>query len=230
MGLFVGAILRLFFDRRRLLLENLALRQQLAALKRRHPRPRLAMFDRVFWVLTNVLVWMEAGSHDREPGDGCPLAPIWVCNVLAGHFQRPPDSGPEKDFQGTRRSDLSDGGGELHLGRPTYSRRTSHARFRYLGTNDFPLDETSAQRSRASQTLACLSAKPSGSDCGHGLLYHTDDHVRSALLLFCHGSQEQIGRSRGWSQSRRRLRAPKLSSTRAHLLSRSSELELQPMP
>jgi putative transposase len=51
MGLFVGAILRLFCDRRRLLLENLALRQQLATLKRRHPRPRLAMFDRVFWVL-----------------------------------------------------------------------------------------------------------------------------------------------------------------------------------
>ena len=51
MGLFVGVILRLFCDRRRLLLENLALRQQLAALKRRHPRPRLAVFDRVFWVL-----------------------------------------------------------------------------------------------------------------------------------------------------------------------------------
>ena len=51
MGLFVGAILRLLCDRRRLLLENLALRQQLAALKRRHPRPRLAVFDRVFWVL-----------------------------------------------------------------------------------------------------------------------------------------------------------------------------------
>jgi hypothetical protein len=49
--LFVGAILRLIRTRRRLLLENLALRQQLAALKRRHPRPRLAMFDRVFWVL-----------------------------------------------------------------------------------------------------------------------------------------------------------------------------------
>ena len=50
-GLFVGAILRLFCDRRRLLLENLALRQQLAALKRRHPRPKLRAFDKLFWVL-----------------------------------------------------------------------------------------------------------------------------------------------------------------------------------
>src|SRR5260370_42703885 len=49
--LLVSAILRLFRARRRLLLENLALRQQLAALKRRHPRPRLAVFDKLFWVL-----------------------------------------------------------------------------------------------------------------------------------------------------------------------------------
>ena len=49
--LFAGAILRLFHTRRRLLLENLALRQQLTALKRRHPRPRLGAFDRIFWVL-----------------------------------------------------------------------------------------------------------------------------------------------------------------------------------
>src|SRR6266581_2947958 len=53
--LFVGAILRLFCDRRRLLLENLALRQQLAALKRKHPRPRLTVFDKLFWVLARRL-------------------------------------------------------------------------------------------------------------------------------------------------------------------------------
>src|ERR1039457_3959659 len=49
--LLVGAILRLFHGRRRLLLENLALRQQIAALKRRRPRPRLAVFDKLFWIL-----------------------------------------------------------------------------------------------------------------------------------------------------------------------------------
>jgi hypothetical protein len=46
-----ASILRLFRTRRALLLENLALRQQLAALKRRRPRPRLVAFDRLFWVL-----------------------------------------------------------------------------------------------------------------------------------------------------------------------------------
>src|SRR5467141_201724 len=50
-GLLFGAILRVFLTRRMLLLENLALRQQLAALKRKHARPRLAVFDKLFWVM-----------------------------------------------------------------------------------------------------------------------------------------------------------------------------------
>jgi putative transposase len=45
-----GALIRLFRSRGGLVLESLALRQQLAVLKRRHPRPRLAFVDRLFWV------------------------------------------------------------------------------------------------------------------------------------------------------------------------------------
>jgi predicted amidophosphoribosyltransferase len=56
--LLFGAVLRLFCNRRTLLLENLVLRQQLAALKRRHPRPRLAVFDKLFWVLARRF-WSE---------------------------------------------------------------------------------------------------------------------------------------------------------------------------
>jgi putative transposase len=37
-------------------LENLVLRQQLAVLKRRHPRPSLGLFDKLFWVVTR-RVW-----------------------------------------------------------------------------------------------------------------------------------------------------------------------------
>ena len=37
-------------SQRSLLLENLALRQQLAVLKRKHPRPRMAAVDKIFWV------------------------------------------------------------------------------------------------------------------------------------------------------------------------------------
>jgi putative transposase len=49
--LFVTNTFRCFHARRTLLLENLSLRQQLGVLKRRHPRPRLRAFDKLFWVL-----------------------------------------------------------------------------------------------------------------------------------------------------------------------------------
>jgi hypothetical protein len=46
---------RCFRSRRDLLLENLALRQQLGVLKRKHPQPRLAASDRLFWVVLRQL-------------------------------------------------------------------------------------------------------------------------------------------------------------------------------
>src|SRR5216683_2533221 len=50
-GLCLGTLLRLLRARGSLLLENLALRQQLAVLKRQHPRPKLGPFDKLFWVV-----------------------------------------------------------------------------------------------------------------------------------------------------------------------------------
>ena len=44
-------VILFFRSRRDLLLENFALRQQLAVLKRRDPRPRMAVSDRLFWML-----------------------------------------------------------------------------------------------------------------------------------------------------------------------------------
>jgi putative transposase len=49
-GLYLGTLVRFLRARRNPLLENLALRQQLAVLKRRHPRPRLDLLDRLIWV------------------------------------------------------------------------------------------------------------------------------------------------------------------------------------
>src|ERR1700680_1220753 len=47
----VGLLARCFRSRQRLLFESLALRQQLAVLKRKHPKPRLKAVDKLFWVL-----------------------------------------------------------------------------------------------------------------------------------------------------------------------------------
>src|ERR1022692_1209822 len=51
--LLLASILRSLRARRTLLLENLVLRQQLAVLKRKHPRPRLRVLDKLFWVLAS---------------------------------------------------------------------------------------------------------------------------------------------------------------------------------
>jgi len=48
--LLVTVATRFLRSRRDLLLENLALRQQLAAMMQKHPPPRLAASDRIFWV------------------------------------------------------------------------------------------------------------------------------------------------------------------------------------
>ena len=45
-----GALVRFFRSRHTLLLENLALRQQLVVLKRRHPRPKLDLSDKLIRV------------------------------------------------------------------------------------------------------------------------------------------------------------------------------------
>ena len=49
--LFFGLLARAVRSRRNLLLENLALRQQLTVLKSKHPQPRPTAPDRLFWVL-----------------------------------------------------------------------------------------------------------------------------------------------------------------------------------
>jgi hypothetical protein len=84
-------LLRLLFDlfirsiysRRNLLLENLALRRQLAVLKRRHPKPRLALSEKLLLVdFAAALVSMEGGIDSHSAGDSCSLASGRVQAVL----------------------------------------------------------------------------------------------------------------------------------------------------
>ena len=62
LGLLFGLLHRFFHSRRDLLLENLALRQQLVAFQRRNPKPRLREIDRLFWVIARRLwsKWKQA--------------------------------------------------------------------------------------------------------------------------------------------------------------------------
>jgi hypothetical protein len=57
----VVCLTRIFRSRRDLLLENLALRQQLVVMKQRYPRPQVSTSDKLFWVILRRLwpEWMQ---------------------------------------------------------------------------------------------------------------------------------------------------------------------------
>ena len=56
--LLFGVLLRIFRSRRHLLLENLALRQQLTVLKAKRKRPKLTTVEKLFWVMARKL-WSD---------------------------------------------------------------------------------------------------------------------------------------------------------------------------
>jgi len=62
MGILFSLVRTLFTDRTELALENLALRQQLAVLQRKNPRPRLNDLDRAFWAALKcqLTTWTDA--------------------------------------------------------------------------------------------------------------------------------------------------------------------------
>lgn len=78
----LGAVLRGLRTRRSLMLENLALRQQLAIFKRQQPRPRLGAMDKLFWVVARRLmgsekIW-ERGTALRGCGSARSSSRSWL--------------------------------------------------------------------------------------------------------------------------------------------------------
>jgi hypothetical protein len=55
LSLFFGFLVRCASSRRDLLLENLALRQQITVLQRKHPRAQISAPDKLFWVILRKL-------------------------------------------------------------------------------------------------------------------------------------------------------------------------------
>ncbi len=97
-----------------------------------------------------ILVRMEASPRHHHPGNGGPVAPSRLPLVLASDLQSEDSGWETTDVKGGAGVNLPHGCRELQLGRAAYPRRASHAWFRYLGANHLSLDETSAERLRAS--------------------------------------------------------------------------------
>jgi len=130
-----------------LALENLALRQQLAVMKRQCPRPRLRATDRWFWVwlLRTWPNWRKAfapgETRDRHWLASARIPPFLVLALQAKAVR---SAGNESRTQGFG---ASDGGSQSPVGRTSHSWGANETGNRNLGTHYLP---TNAQASEAS--------------------------------------------------------------------------------
>src|ERR1700722_5865923 len=116
---------RFFRSRRDLVLENLALRQQLSVLERRHPRPRIAAADKLFWVMLRRL-WAgwKSASIFVQPETvvyRCPLASGGLQAILDVALAASGSYGEKKRKQGIKRNDFPHGLGTEHGVRHAYA-------------------------------------------------------------------------------------------------------------
>src|SRR3954468_9163216 len=161
LGAIFLALIRCVRSRRELVLENLALRQQLARWRRGSPGrgwPSMTVcsgsscgdsgpIGDVFLSLCNLRPWLAG------------IAPASSCT---GNGFRVPTPEPAGTYtEGAARTHLSHGSGEQHLGCAAYPRRAEDARVRNLRANGPALDAKGAQECRASETLGSLPEQPS---------------------------------------------------------------------
>src|SRR6266568_243215 len=172
-GLLFGVILRFFHTHRSLLLENLVLRQQLAVLKRKHPKPRFNLVDKLFWVAARRFwsSWKEAlfllmpETITRWHQAGFRLYWILLCRVgkRVGGGKRISHQVRDLIFQ-------------MVMENPTWGAPRIHGELLKLG---FKLSErtvsrwgaASPERSRTSRALEGISPQSPRGHCCDGLFH-----------------------------------------------------------
>jgi len=109
-GLCLGTLVRLLRAHRSLLLENLALRQQIAVLKRRHPRPRLDLARQALLGRhSSILVRMATIPHCGHAGNRGALAQGRIPFVLEADLQGQEARRATTDIEGSSGIDLPNG-------------------------------------------------------------------------------------------------------------------------
>jgi len=179
----IGTLVRLLRSRQGLLLENLALRQQLTVLKRRNPRPGLGNFDRLFWVIARrlwsgwkhslILVTPETVVRWHRAG----FRLYWkLVSRATGPVGRRPLSKEVRDLIF-----------RMVAENPTWGAPRIHGELLMLG---FEVSERTISRwmKRAPRNPAQAGVSPqsSGSHRSDGLLYSSHNQFRCALLPIRH--------------------------------------------
>jgi hypothetical protein len=155
-------IVRSCCSRRDLMLENLALRQQLAVLKRRHPQPRFAAYDKLFWTILRrlwpgwkrALILVQPETVVRWHRAGFKLYWTWISRHRNGVGRRC----VSRELRGLIFRMVAD--------IPTWGAPRIHGELKMLGfdifgTNRAALDAASSQESRACKEMGGFSEQPS---------------------------------------------------------------------
>lgn len=179
-------VIRFFSSRRDLLLENLALRQQLAVLKRRHSHPRLAVTDRLFWVILRrfwsgwrqALILVQPETVVRWHRAGFRLYWTW----LSRHRVRAGRKCVSKELRELIFRMVAEN--------PTWGAPRIHGELKMLGFDiserTVALDAESTTEFGSGKAMGGLSEQSSGSHRCDGFLYRADARVRHAVLLLYH--------------------------------------------
>ena len=179
-------VIRFFSSRRDLLLENLALRQQLAVLKRRHSHPRLAVTDRLFWVILRrfwsgwrqALILVQPETVVRLHRAGFRLYWTW----LSRHRVRAGRKCVSKELRELIFRMVAEN--------PTWGAPRIHGELKMLGFDiserTVALDAESTTEFGYGKAMGGLSEQSSGSHRCDGFLYRADARVRHAVLLLYH--------------------------------------------
>ena len=159
----LGWMVSAFSSRESLVLENLALRQQLLALHAKRPRRRLAALHKLFWVALRTF-WS---------GWTKPLVLVTPRTVVSWHR-----AGFRLYWAWVSESDL---------GSAAHSRRTAQVGFRALGKECVAMGSACPERSRSREAMADVPQESSRRHCCHGLLYRPNAHFGVLYRFFVIG-------------------------------------------
>jgi len=159
---FIGWVVSALGSRGDLILENLALRQQLLALHAKRPRHRSSTTHKLFWVFLRRL-WsrMENASCSGHATNCGGVASGWFSPVLEMALPSQASRRPKAGEQGNSGADFSHGCREPNVGSTPYSRRAAEAGLPSVRAAGITLPATSAASARSSPALADVPAEPS---------------------------------------------------------------------
>ena len=176
-----------------LVIENLALRQQVTALKKQRPRPPLEDVDRAFWVAlreswpacASRLVIVKSRHGGRvESGPISTILDAHLEHALPGTASPRCGDSPARPDDGTRR-----------LGCAANPRGADEARVHRVGGDGIALHAAPACRARPSEALGRVLAQPQGRHRSDGFVHGADGVASAAVWLRRHRARPTSYRS-----------------------------------